>query len=82
MVEASQRPHHFFKKRRHLRQKLRKNIMFLSEFFQFGVFPPLLFFFSYGTRQWSASTDTCNKKKKKAVEGSYRAENPFFQRPY
>jgi len=60
----------FFKKRRHLRQKLRKNIMFLSDLFQFGVFPPLLFFFSYGTEQWCVTADRCNKQHKKAVEGS------------
>jgi hypothetical protein len=67
----------------HLRQKLRKNITILRDFYQFVVFPPLLFFFfSYGTEQWCYTADRYNKQHKKAVEGPYRAENPFFQRPY
>jgi hypothetical protein len=81
MVEASQRPHHFFKKRRHLRQKLRKNIMFLSDLFQFVVFLPLLFFFSYGTRQWRYATDTCNKQKKKQWQGHNELKCRFPNAP-
>jgi len=38
--------------------------------FQFVVFLPLLFFFSYGTRQLWRRADTCNKQHKKAVAGS------------
>ena len=60
----------FLAKRRHLRKKIRPKVQFLSEFFQFGVFLPQLFFFSYGTRQQRHATDTCNKKKKKAAARS------------
>ena len=70
MGEASQRPLHFLTKGRHLRKKIRPKVQFLSEFFQFGVFLLLLFFYSYGTRQLCYSADTFSKKKKKAVARS------------
>jgi hypothetical protein len=70
MGEASQRPLHFLTKGRHLRKKIRPKVQFLSDFFQFVVFLPLLFFYSYGTCQQRHATDTCNKKKKKAAARS------------
>jgi hypothetical protein len=73
MGEASQRPHHFLKKRRHLRQNYVKTSRFWEtlkitlKVLSVRGLPTTALFFSYGTEQLWLRADACNKKKKKAV---------------
>ena len=78
MVEVGNGRGHCWLKSLHLRETYVKKFTILTDIFHFVVVLLQLFFFSYGTCQWSASADRCNKQHKKAVEGPYRAENPLF----
>ena len=51
MVEVGNGRGHCWLKSLRLRETYVKNITILRDFYQFVVFPPLFFFFSYGTRQ-------------------------------
>ena len=69
MGEASQRPRHFFIKRRHLRQKLRPKVQFLSDLFQFVVFLPLLFFLATEPASGLRPLTRATNRKKKQWQG-------------
>ena len=81
MGEASQRPLHFLTKGRHLRKKIRPKVQFLSDFFQFVVFLPLLFFLATGPASSVTPLTRATKRKKKQRQGHNELKTRFSNGP-
>ena len=81
MGEASQRPLHFLTKGRHLRKKIRPKVQFLSDFFQFVVFLPWLFFLATGPASSVTPLTRATKRKKKPRQGHNELKTRFSNGP-
>ena len=71
----------FLTKRRHLRKKIRPKVQFLSEFFQFGVFLPQLFFLATGPASSVTPLTRATKRKKKPRQGHNELKTRFSNGP-